>query len=247
MVILFVWPLPVQEPVTRQRLKAAYDRAAQRLYRHELLSLYQPPEEAFTSHGLQLLRHIQSRYSPIFLPYLVRGAVPVQPDVLYNPWFDLFVLIEDADGQIHRVVLASSRSSDQRPQLTITDGFWPEIYRRYQVAQMATFSNPRPFEETARSILELRNLTNRSGWPARVQLTEARVSFDLYLQRPTQAIYCAATEPGTYVVFSVHNHRLHTNVMVLPPYGVREVEKYVAESVAGKAETSAPALDWRYE
>lgn len=221
---------PAPQTVTNRQLKAAYDKAAQRLYRHEILSLYHPPEEAFTPHGLQLLHQIQSRYSPVFLPYLVMGSVPVQPDMLYNPWFDLFILVEDSDGQINSTVLASSRSPDQSPQLAVKDKFWQEIYRRYQVARMASFSSPKRFDETDLTIFELRNLTNRFGWPSRVQLSDARISFDLYLQRPTQAIYCTPTEPGTYVVFNFHDNRLHTNVVALAPYGVREVERRVEET-----------------
>src|SRR5690349_20779115 len=123
-VILGVWLLPAPKTVGKQQLKAAYNTAAQRLYRHELLSLYRPPVEAFTPHGLKLLHQIQSFYSPVFLPYLVMGSVPVQQDVLYNPWFDLFILIEDSDGQINSVVLASSRGSEQIPQLAVTEKFW---------------------------------------------------------------------------------------------------------------------------
>ena len=240
---LFVWLLPPPKTVTRQQLKAAYNKAAQRLYRHEILSLYHPPEEAFTPHGLQLLHQIQNLYSPVFLPYLVMGSVPVQPDVLYNPWFDLFILVEDSEGQINSVVLASSRGSDQTPQLAVNETFWQEIYRRYQVAQMASFSSPNAFDETGRVILELRNSTNQFGWPARLQLTDARVSFDLYIQRPTQAIYCTPTEPGTYVVFNFHGNRLHTNVVALPPYGAREMEKLVEESLKGRTRESARALN----
>lgn len=228
--ILFLCLPPERPGVTSQQLKVTYNKAAQRLYRHEILSLYRPPEEAFTPHGLQLLRQIQSLYSPVFLPYLVMGSVPVQPDVLYNPWFDLFILVEDSDGQINSVVLASSRSPDQKPQFAVKEQFWQEIYRRYQMAQMASFSGPKPFDETDRAIFELRNLTNQFGWPSRVQLSDARVSFDLYLQRHTQAIYCTPTEPGTYVVFNFHDNRLHTNVVALPPYVVREVEKRVEET-----------------
>ena len=241
--ILFIWLKPAPTTLTSQQLKSAYSKAAQRLYRHEILSLYHPPEEAFTPHGLQLLHEIQSLYSPVFVPYLVMGSVPVQPDVLYNPWFDLFILVEDSEGQINSVVLASSRGSDQGAQLTVRENFWQEVYRRYQVAQMASFSSPKPFEETDRIILELRNLTNRFGWPPRMQLSDARVPFDLYLQRPTQAIYCTPTEPGTYVVFNYHGNRLHTNVVALPPYGVRDVEKLVEESLQGSKRRTARALN----
>lgn len=240
--ILLVGLLPAPKTVTTQQLKAAYNQAAQRLYRHEVLSLYRPPEEAFTPHGLQLLHQIQNFYSPVFLPYLVMGSVPIQPDVFYNPWFDLFILVEDSEGQINSVVLASSRGSDQSPQLAVTEKFWQEIYQRFQVAQMATFSSPTAFDETGRVILELRNLTNRFGWPARLQLTDARVSFDLYVQRPTQAIYCTPTEPGTYVVFNYHGSRLHTNVVALPPYCVRDVEKLVQASSKRAAHPSAREL-----
>lgn len=221
---------PAPRTVTSRQLKAAYDKAAQRLYRHEILSLYHPPEEAFTPHGLQLLHQIQNLYSPVFVPYLVMGSVPVQPDVLYNPWFDLFILVEDSDGHINSVLLASSRSSDQSPQLAVTEKFWQEVYRRYQVAQMASFASPKPFDETDRVILELRNLTNKFGWPARVQLPDARIPFELYIQRPTQAIYCNPIEPGTYIVFNYHDGRLRTNAMSLPPYAVGEVEKRVEET-----------------
>lgn len=238
--ILLVRSSPPPKSVSRPQLKAAYNKAAQRLYRHEILSLYRPPEEAFTPHGLQLLHQIQSLYSPVFLPFLVMGSAPVQPDVLYNPWFDLFILVEDSDGQINSVVLASSRSPDQTPQLAVKEQFWREIYRRYQMAQMASFSSPKPFDETDRAILELRNLTNQFGWPSRVQLSDARISFDLYLQRPTQAVYCTPIEPGTYVVFNFHDNRLHTNVVALPPFVVREVEKLVEETFkAGTRQTEA--------
>lgn len=225
-----IWLQPVRRGAPGPNLKVAYRRASQRLYRHELLSLYHPPEEAFTPHGLQLLHRIQDGYSPVFLPYLVMGAVPIQPDVLYNPWFDLFILIEDVDGQINSILLASSRGSDQQPQLTVAERFWQEVYRRYQVAQMASFACPRPFDESAQVILELRNLTNQCGWPPQVQFADAGVAFDLYLQRPAQAIYCSPIEPGTYVVFNYHHDRLHTNVVALPPYSVRQLEKTIAES-----------------
>ena len=230
-VFLLVWLVPPPQPVNRRQPKAAYTRAAQRLYRHEILSLYQPPEEAFTTHGLRLVRRIQALYSPFFLPYLVTGSVPVQPDVLYNPWFDLFLLIEDSDGDINSVVLASSLAAGQTPQLQVQEKFWQELYRRYPVAQMATFSKPVPFENTGRVLLEMRNLTNRFGWPAQVQLGAGRAKFDLYIQRPTQAIYCTPTEPGTYVLFSYHNEQLHTNLMALPPYHLKEVERRVAETI----------------
>ncbi|ODU25281.1 MAG: hypothetical protein ABS95_00730 [Verrucomicrobia bacterium SCN 57-15] len=228
--IFFLRLPPAPRTVTNRQLKAAYNKAAQRLYRHEILSLYQPPEEAFTPHGLQLLHQIQNLYSPVYMPYLVMGSVPVQPDVLYNPWFDLFILVEDSDGHINSVLLASSRSSDQSPQLAVTEKFWQEVHRRYQVAQMASFASPKPFDETDRVILELRNLTNQFGWPARVQLPDAGIAFELYIQRPTQAIYCNPVEPGTYVVFNYHEEQLHTNVVSLPPYAVREVEKRVEET-----------------
>src|SRR6266542_2288455 len=72
-----------------KQLQAAYLREAQRLYRHEILSLYQPPQEAFTPNGISVLKRVQQRYSLVFVPYLVMGSTPVQPDVLYNPWFDV--------------------------------------------------------------------------------------------------------------------------------------------------------------
>ncbi len=228
--ILFQRLSPPPRTVTRQQLKTAYNKTAQRLYRHEILSLYRPPEETFTAHGLELLHRIQNLYSPVFVPYIVMGSVPVQPDVLYNPWFDLFILVEDSDGQINSVVLTSSRSADESPQLTVKEKFWQEVYRRYRVAQMASFSSPKAFDETDRVLLELRNLTNQFGWPSRVRLPDAGISFELYIQRPTQAIYCTPIEPGTYVVFNYHENRLHTNVVALPPYSVREVEKMVEES-----------------
>lgn len=239
---LLLWLMPAPRTLTRQQLKAEYTRAAQRLYRHEILSLYQPPEEAFTPHGIQLLRRIQELYSPVFLPYLVMGSVPVQPDVLYNPWFDLFILVEDSDGEINSVGLASSLAAGQSPQLQVQEKFWQELYRRYPVAQMATFSRPKAFADTGRVLLEMRNLTNRFGWPSRVQLTSARVTFELYLQRPAQAIYCSPTEPGTYVVFNCYNDRLHTNVVALAPYQVRQVERLIEETAKKGPRPSAPIL-----
>lgn len=239
---LLLWLMPTPRTLTQQQLKAEYTRAAQRLYRHEILSLYKPPEEAFTPHGLQLLRRIQELYSPVFLPYLVMGSVPVQPDVLYNPWFDLFILVEDSEGEINSVGLASSLAAGQAPQLQVQERFWQELYRRYPVAQMATFSRPKAFENTGRVMLEMRNLTNRFGWPGRVQLSGARVSFELYLQRPAQAIYCSPTEPGTYVVFNYYNDRLHTNVMALAPYHVRQVEQLIEETAKKGPRPSAPIL-----
>jgi hypothetical protein len=76
-----------------------------------------------------------------------------------------------------------------------------------------------------------------------VQLTHARVSFELYIQRPTQAIYCSPTEPGTYVVFNYCNDRLHTNAMVLPPYHVRQIEKLIEETAKKGPRPSAPILN----
>ena len=228
---LFLWFVPAPQPRSTRHFKAEYARAAQRLYRHEILSLYQPPEEAFTSHGLQLIRRIQELYSPVFLPYLAMGSVPVQPDVLYNPWFDLFLLVEDSDGTINSVVLASSLAAGQTPQLQVHEKFWQEFYRRHPVAQMATFSKPNPFENTGRVMLEMRNLTNRFSWPARVQMGAGQAPFELYIQRPAQAIYCTPTEPGTYVVFNYYNERFHTNVMALPPYHVKQVERLVQETI----------------
>jgi hypothetical protein len=107
---------------------------------------------------------------------------------------------------------------------------------------MATFSRPKAFENTGRVMLEMRNLTNRFGWPGRVQLSGARVTFELYLQRPTQAIYCNPTEPGTYVVFNYYDDRLHTNVMALAPYHVRQVEKLIEETAKRGPRPSAPIL-----
>lgn len=245
--IVFMWLPTPHDRWDRLQLKAAYNKATQRLYRHEILSLYQPPEEAFTPHGLQLLHQIQRLYSPVFLPYLAMGSVPVQPDVLYNPWFDLFILVEDSECQINSVVLTSSRGSDQSPQLTVKENFWQEIYRRYQLARMASFSSPKAFDETDRVILELRNLTNRFGWPAQVRLPDAGIPFDLYIQRPTQAIYCTPIEPGTYVVFNYHEDRLHTNVVALPPYGVREVEKLVEESFKAERVQARTRTKLEYE
>jgi len=239
--VLVLWFTPAPKPVvTRQQLKTAYIRAAQRLYRHEILSLYNPPEEAFTPHGLQLLRRIQELYSPVFLPYLVAGSVPVQQDVLYNPWFDLFILIEDSDEEINSIVLASSLAAGQTPQLQVRERFWQEFYRRYPVAQMAAFSNPNPFADTGRVILEMRNLTNRFAWPARMQVGQTKVSFDLYIQRPAQAIYCTPTEPGTYVVLNFHQGCLHTNVMALPPYHVKEVHRFLVETIQNGPGKPAP-------
>lgn len=210
-----------------RQLHAAYLKETQRLYRHEMLSLYYPPEEAFTPNGISILKRIQQKYSGVFLPYLVMGATPVQPDVFYNPWFDLFVLIEDSDGLINSVVLASSLGAGQTPQLQVERDFWREIYRRHQIAKLATFSAPRPFDGMPHVLLEMRNLTNDYHWPSRIRLTDAKVPFDLYIQRRNQAIYCTPLEPGTFVVFNVAGDRLHTNVIALPPYATTTIERTI--------------------
>jgi hypothetical protein len=210
--------------------RAAYFKKAQRLYRHELLSMYQPPEEIFTPQGLTALRNVQRLYSPYYLAYLAMGATPVQPDVLYNPWFDAFVLIQDSDGLVNNIVLASSLGAGETPQLKLQQGFWQEVYRRYTAAGLATFRSPRPFEGTVAVIQELRNLTNHYHWPPRVRLMNNPNHFDLYLQRPDQAVYATPVEPGTYVVFNVTGDRLHTNILALPPQATRFVEKVLRES-----------------
>jgi hypothetical protein len=202
-----------------------YFKEVQRLYHHEILSLYQPPEEAFTPNGITLLKRIQQKYSSVFVSYLVMGSTPVQPDVLYNPWFDMFLLVEDFDGLINSVVLASSLAAGQTPQLQVEREFWREIYKRHQSAKLATFSNPRPFNGVPQVLLEMRNLTNDYHWPPRIRLTNAKVPFDLYLQRRNQAIYCTPLEPGTFVVFNVAGERLRTNVIALPPYSTKTVER----------------------
>lgn len=230
------WLIFLQKPgIDPRQLQAAYLKEAQRLYRHEILSLYQPPQEAFTPNGINILKRIQQRYSPVFLPYLVMGATPVQPDVLYNPWFDVFVLIEGSEGLINSVVLASSLGAGQIPQLQVERDFWREIHRRHQIAKVATFSNPRLFDGTPQVLLEMRNLTNHYHWPSRIRLTDAKVSFDLYIQRRNQAIYCSPLEPGTFVVFNVADERLRTNVIALPPYSTKTVERAIQGKSLAKA------------
>lgn len=220
------WLIFRQKPgIDPKQLQAACLKEAQRLYRHEMLSLYHPPEEAFTPNGISVLKRIQQNYSNVFLPYLVMGSTPIQPDVFYNPWFDLFVLIEDSDGLINSVVLASSLGAGQTPQLQVEQDFWRQIYRRYQIAKLATFSTPRPFNGIPQVLLEMRNLTNDYHWPPRIRLTDAKAPFDLYIQRRNQAVYCTPLEPGTFVVFNVAGDRLHTNVIALPPYATKTIER----------------------
>lgn len=218
-------------PADPGQARAAYFKEAQRLYRHELLSMYQPPEEIFTPQGRAALKKVQRLYSPCYLAYLAMGSSPVQPDVLYNPWFDVFVLIQDSDGLINNIVLASSLGAGETPQLKLQQGFWQEVYRRYTIARLATFRSPRPFDGTAGVIQELCNLTNHYHWPPRVRLMNNPHHFDLYLQRPDQAVYATPVEPGTYVVFNVAGDRLHTNILALPPPATRLVEKILRESV----------------
>lgn len=220
--LILVPPPHIEEsPEWQVRLQ----QQAQRYYWHELLSLYQPPEEIFTPAGLALLRRIQQRHSEAFLPYLVSGSALLAENVFYNPWFDFFVLIHDEGGLIGSIVLASALPPDQAPQLEVRTNFWRTIYRRYQLARQAGFSDPRPVEDLSLPARELLNLANQLAWPSRLHFTPADTAFDLYLQRLNQSIYCTPTEPGTYVVLSVVDGNLRTNVLVLPPYAVRLLER----------------------
>jgi hypothetical protein len=221
---------PTWEQLQKQ-LDSALQRGVQRLYRHEILSLYDPPAEAFTEDGYSQLRQIQTSHSKVFIPYLVSGATLAQPDVLYNPFFDLFILLEDREGLINSIVLASSLSGGQTPLKDVKGDYWQQMYRRYQVARLTTFTSPRPFSDFPYINLQLRNLTNQYSWPARIPLTTAKVPFDLYLQQPGQAVYCTSLEPGAYVIFNVVSNRLRTNLMVLPPYGVYQVQRQIQDKI----------------
>jgi hypothetical protein len=45
------------------------------------------------------------------------------------------------------------------------------------------------------------------------------------------------------VVFNYYNDRLYTNVMVLPPYHARQVEKLIEETAKKGPRPSAPILN----
>src|ERR1035441_5357343 len=71
LVLMVVLP-PRPKGPSRQQLQShldqSYHREVQRLYRQEVLALYDPPAEAFTSEGYKLIRQIQNDYSKMFLP-----------------------------------------------------------------------------------------------------------------------------------------------------------------------------------
>jgi hypothetical protein len=244
--VLMAFFAPKPKGPTRQQLQSQLDqsfhREVQRLYRHEILALYDPPAEAFTSAGYRQIQDIQANYSKVFLPYLVSGAAIVQPDVLWNPYFDMFILVQDANGLINSVVLASSLRGGGTPQRDVQGDYWQEMYRRYQIAQLATFTHPTPYADFSYVILQMRNLTNRYHWPARLPLTTARIPFDLYIQQPDQAIYCTTIEPGAYVIFNVVNNKLRTNVMDLPPFVVYQTQRKLQDQIDDSNETGRQLL-----
>jgi hypothetical protein len=222
--------MPTREEL-RRHLTESYHKNVQHLYHHEMLALYDPPAEGFTPAGYRLLQDIQARYSKAFLPYLIAGSAIVQQDVLWNPYFDLFILVQDSDGLINSVVLASSLSGSQVPQKDVQEDYWAEIYRRYQIAMLATFTHPKIYTDFSYIFLEMQNLTNKYHWPARLRLTKGRIPFDLYIQQQNQAIYTTPLEPGAYVVFNVVSNKLRTNVMDLPPYVVYQTQRTLQDAI----------------
>ena len=234
LVLLGLFPPKPKGPSREQlqsRLNQAYHKEVQRLYRQEILALYNPPAEAFTPAGYKLIRRIQGDYSKLFLPYLVSGATIVQQDVLWNPYFDMFILVEDSDGLINNVVLATSLTGGQTPQRNLRSDYWQQMYQRYQIAQIASFNRTTPYQDFTCAILQMRNLTNRFHWPARIFPSAAHTPFDLYIQQADQAIYCTPVEPGAYVIFNVVSNQLHTNVMDLPPFTVYATQKQVQQQI----------------
>ena len=239
LVLMALIPPPKHGPTQaelKQQLDLQLHKQVQRLYWHELLGLYNPPEEIFTPQGYTLLKSIQSRYSPLFLPYLVRGSAVVQQDVLWNPFFDMYILIENKDGLINSVVLASSLSGGQTKQRDIANGFWREIYARYQVALIANFANVKPYSDISYPIAHLQNLTNQYHWPVRIQVLKGKVPFDLYIQQKNQAIYCSPLEPGTYLVYNIISNKIHKTALALPPYTTLALQHSIQEKIdAGRA------------
>jgi hypothetical protein len=234
LVLMGLFPPKPKEPSQEQlqsSLNQAYHKEVQRLYRQEVLALYDPPAEAFTPAGYKLIRQIQDDYSKLFLPYLVSGATIVQQDVLWNPYFDMFILVEDSDGLIHNVVLASSLAGGQTPQRNLRGDYWQQMYQRYQIAQIVSFNRPTPYKDFTYVIRQMRNLTNHFHWPVRISLSTANTPFDLYIQQADQAIYCTPVEPGAYVIFNVTSNKLHTNVMDLPPFTVYATQKQVQQQI----------------
>jgi hypothetical protein len=247
MVVLPPRPKGPSRQQLQSRLDQSYHREVQRLYRQEVLALYDPPAEAFTSEGYKLIRQIQNDYSKVFLPYLVSGATIVQQDVLWNPYFDMFILIEDSDGLINNVVLATSLTGGQTPQKDVRGDYWQQMYRRYQIAQLVSFNRPTPYNDFTYVILQMRNLTNRLHWPSRISLTTGHIPFDLYIQQANQAVYCTPVEPGAYVIFNVVSNRLHTNIMDLPPFMVYSTQRKVQQQIDDSNETGRKLLQERPE
>ena len=223
-------PGPTKEQI-QQHLRTAFTSELQRIYRHEILALYEPPSEIFTPDGLKLFKSIQTSYSKFFIPYLISGATLIQPDVYWNPFFDLYLLVEDKEGLINSILVVSSLTGGQPPQRDIEASYWQQMYRRYEVAKLTTFTKPNRYTDMAYPILQLRNLTHQWGWPSRIPLTSARIPFDLYIQQPDQAIYCNPIEPGTYVIFNVNSNKLQTNVMSLPPYAVYQTQNQLQKQI----------------
>ena len=206
------------------KLRSDYNKQVLRMYRQTVLSLYDPPTEAFTPNGYALMMTIQKNYSKTFLPYLVMGSTPVHPDVLYNPFFDVLILIKDSDGLIDGVALSSSLSGDQVPQRELTYNYWTQFYKRYLDIKAANVSSIREFHGFDYIVAQMRNMTNKYHWPGRLYLT-AKHPFDLYIQQPLSAIYCSSIEPGAYVMFNIANNSIKTNIMALQPFQVEDMVK----------------------
>lgn len=223
--LIVLLPRHKRPTLTKAEIAATLKRTENQLYRQEILCLYHPPDEVFTANGLEVFRTIQREYSSLFLPYLLIGATPVQPDVFYNPFFDLYVLVKDSEGLIDSIIVISSITPDQVPQMQIKENFWQEMLKRFQIAEMNTFSDPKLLKDLSLPIVELRNLTNDYGWPAQIELTDAKAKFNLYIQRPNQGIYCSTLEPGAFFIMNVVSNQLKTNILYLPPYTVRAMEK----------------------
>jgi hypothetical protein len=200
-----------------------------------ILALYDPPAEAFTPDGYNLIHQIQGSYSTLFIPYLIRGSTAVQPDVYWNPFFDMYILVSDKDGLIDSIVLASSLNGGETPQRDVKSSFWKEMYLRYQRTMIASFGNVTPYDNLSYPILQLRNLTNNYGWPVRIPISKAKTPFDLYIQQPNQAIYCTPVEPGAYIIFNIVDGRLHTNMFVLPPFAVEKMKDVLQSKIQEKS------------
>lgn len=236
--LFFIFVPPPQHKLTPEQQKQILDsylhKKIQRSYRQLILALYEPPAEAFTPAGYNLLKQIQGSYSPLFIPYLIRGSTIVQPDVFWNPFFDMYILVGDKDGLIDSITLASSLTGGQTPQRDVQVNFWKEIYQRYQTALIASFSSITPYKDLSYPILQIRNLTNNYIWPKRIPISKAKTPFDLYIQQEDQAIYCTPVEPGAYIIFNISDGKLHTNMLCLPPFVVQNMRDVLQSQIQEK-------------